>query len=128
THHRRMAPPKLVGQYGASLPLFQPVGVRCIGRLCGERSAYCAAAAIARNCGLITGCSARRERPRRCATDERDEIATAAHSITSSAMASSDAGTAISSNRAVWALTSSNLVDCTTGRSAGLAPLRMRLV
>jgi len=36
-------------------------------------------------------------------------------------------GTVRSSIVAVWALmTSSNLFDCTTGRSAGLAPLRMR--
>src|SRR5262249_48015836 len=51
------------------------------------------------------------------------------HSMTSSAVASSDDGTAMSSNRAVWWLiTSSNLLDCTTGRSAGFAPLRMRPV
>jgi hypothetical protein len=49
------------------------------------------------------------------------------YSITSSAMASNDAGTVRESILAVWALiTSSNWVDCTTGRSAGLAPLRMR--
>ena len=49
------------------------------------------------------------------------------HSITSSARASSDGGTVRPSILAVWALmTSSNLVDCTTGKSAGLAPLRMR--
>ena len=51
----------------------------------------------------------------------------AVHSITSSARASSVGGTVIPSIRAVCALiTSSNLVDCATGRSAGLAPLRMR--
>ena len=49
------------------------------------------------------------------------------HSITSSAVASSDGGTVRPSMRAVEALmTSSNLLDCTTGKSAGLAPLRMR--
>src|SRR6266508_6627988 len=49
------------------------------------------------------------------------------HSITSSAVASSVGGTVRPSILAVWALmTSSNLLDCTTGRSAGLAPLRMR--
>ena len=49
------------------------------------------------------------------------------YSITSSAMASNDGGTAMPSILAVWSLmTSSNLDACTTGRSAGLAPLRMR--
>src|ERR1700675_176393 len=48
------------------------------------------------------------------------------YSITSSAMASSVGGTVRPSIRAVWALmTSSNLLACTTGRSAGFAPLRM---
>jgi hypothetical protein len=49
------------------------------------------------------------------------------YSITSSAATSSLSGTVRPSILAVWALmTSSNLLDCTTGRSAGLAPLRMR--
>src|SRR5262245_51891244 len=53
----------------------------------------------------------------------------ALHSITSSARASSVGGTSRPSIRAVSALmTSSNLIDCTTGRSAGLAPLSMRPV
>src|SRR5262249_19789970 len=70
---------------------------------------------------------ARRERPcGNSATEQRDELATL-HSITSSAVASSLSGTVRPSIRAVEALmTSSNLVDCTTGRSAGLAPLRIR--
>src|SRR5262249_33753543 len=69
----------------------------------------------------------RRKRPRgRRAADERDELATL-HSITSSAATSSFSGTVSPSIVAVWALiTNSNLFDCTTGRSAGLAPLRMR--
>ncbi len=51
------------------------------------------------------------------------------HSITSSAVASSLSGTVRPSILAVETLmTNSNLVDCTTGRSAGLAPLRMRPV
>src|SRR5262245_12785788 len=51
------------------------------------------------------------------------------YSITSSAATSSLSGTVSRSIVAVWALmTSSNLVDCTTGKSAGLAPLRMRPV
>src|SRR5262249_24838396 len=49
------------------------------------------------------------------------------HSITSSAMLSSDGGTVRPIRRAVSALiTSSNFVDCRTGKSAGFAPLRMR--
>ena len=49
------------------------------------------------------------------------------YSITSSARASSVGGTVSPSILAVWALmTSSNLLDCTTGRSAGLSPLRTR--
>jgi hypothetical protein len=51
---------------------------------------------------------------------------TAPYSITSSAMESKPDGTSMPSARAVWRLmTNSNLVDCSTGRSAGLAPLRM---
>src|SRR5262245_42298159 len=51
------------------------------------------------------------------------------YSITSSARASSVAGTSMPSALAVAKLmTNSNLVGCTTGRSAGLAPLRMRPV
>ena len=71
----------------------------------------------------------RRERPR-CsrAAKQRDELPPF-HSITSSARASSVGGTVRPSILAVWALmTSSNLDACTTGRSAGLAPLRMRPV
>ena len=50
----------------------------------------------------------------------------AAGSITSSAATSSLSGTVRPSTLAVWALmTSSNLVDCTTGSSAGFVPLRM---
>src|SRR5439155_12459417 len=69
----------------------------------------------------------RRQRHRRGrAAEEGDEVASL-HSITSSAMVSSSGGTVRPSMRAVWWLmTSSNFVDCTTGRSAGLAPLRMR--
>ena len=48
------------------------------------------------------------------------------YSITSSAMESKSRGTSMPSARAVWRLImNSNLVDCSTGRSAGLAPLRM---
>src|SRR6516164_3348254 len=72
----------------------------------------------------------RRQRPcRRRAAEERDELAPADHSITSSAVASSVGGTVSPSILAIWALiTNSNLLDCTTGRSAGFAPLRIRPV
>ena len=49
------------------------------------------------------------------------------YSITSSARASSVGGTSRPSAFAAFRLiTNSNLVDCTTGRSTGLAPLRIR--
>src|SRR5262245_54261055 len=49
------------------------------------------------------------------------------YSITSSAVASNLSGTVRPSILAVEALmTSSNLLDCTTGKSAGLAPLSIR--
>jgi hypothetical protein len=69
-----------------------------------------------------------RKRPRGRAAEKRDERVSP-HSITSSTRASSVGGTLRPRIRAVWALmTSSNLVDCTTGKSAGFAPLRMRPV
>src|SRR5262249_47670823 len=72
----------------------------------------------------------RHHRPRcRRATEQRDELAPTDHSITSSAVESSVGGTVRPSILAVPALiTNSNLLDCMTGRSAGLAPLRMRPV
>src|SRR2546429_3574521 len=70
-----------------------------------------------------------RHRPRRRAADERDELAPAAHSITSSARPESGSGTVMPSALAVLRLTiSSTFVDCTIGRSAGFSPLRMRPV
>jgi hypothetical protein len=69
----------------------------------------------------------RRERPRRRATDERDERSAPPHSITSSARASSVGGISRPSALAVCRLmTNSNFVDCSTGRSAGFSPLRIR--
>src|ERR1700756_3125399 len=57
---------------------------------------------------------------------DRASFAWRTHSITSSARASSVGGTSKPSAFAVLRLmTSSNLLDCTTGRSAGLAPLRI---
>src|SRR5262249_50446671 len=69
-------------------------------------------------------CAPRRERPRYRPAQPYDERAPP-HSITSSARASSEGGTARPIVLAVLRLiTSSNLVACTTGRSAGLTPLR----
>src|SRR5262249_43474216 len=68
----------------------------------------------------------RRERPRNRAAEQSDDLATV-HSITSSAATRSLSGTVSPSILAVRALmTSSNFVACTTGNSAGLAPLRRR--
>src|SRR5262245_43739980 len=69
----------------------------------------------------------RRERPRRRrAAEQRDELAAPNHSITSSARASSVAGT--SRPRALVVLrliTRKNLVGCSIGKSAGFAPLKI---
>src|SRR5262245_51787774 len=69
---------------------------------------------------------ARREWPRGCrAAEQCDELALP-HSITSSARASKLSGTVSPRAFAVLRLiTSSNRVGCTTGSSAGLAPLRI---
>ena len=66
----------------------------------------------------------RRERPRRRrAAEQRDELAPL-HSITSSARASRVGGTSRPSALAVLRLiTSSNLVGCSIGKSAGFAPV-----
>src|SRR6266849_749774 len=69
---------------------------------------------------------ARNDRPRDShAAEKRDEFPPP-HSITSSARASNDGGMRRPSALAVLRLTtSSNLVGCSTGRSAGLAPLKI---
>src|SRR5262249_40973371 len=68
---------------------------------------------------------ARRERPCRRAAEQRDERA-ALHPITSSAMARTDAGISKLSALAVLRLmSSSNRAGCSTGKSAGFAPLRI---
>src|SRR5262249_8298602 len=90
-----------------------------------ERLGQCAAKEPDHGNGrLLRSCN---ERPRRrCAAEKSDELASP-HSITSSARAISDAGTLRPSVRAVFRLmTSSNFVGCSTGRSDGLSPLRMR--
>src|SRR5262249_30613161 len=70
---------------------------------------------------------ARRERPPcRSPAEQSDELA-ASHSITSSARAMSIGGTSRPSALAALRFTArSNLVGCSTGRSAGRSPLRMR--
>src|SRR5438128_1106970 len=70
---------------------------------------------------------ARRERPRGGrAAEQSDEIAPRDHSMTSSARASSVGGTSRPRAFAVLRLiANSYLVGCCTGRSAGLAPLRI---
>src|SRR5262249_12105333 len=71
---------------------------------------------------LLRAC---RERPRYRAAEQRDEFAPI-HSITSSARASSVAGISSPIALAVLRLiTRSYLVGCSTGRSAGFAPLRI---
>src|SRR5262245_40401706 len=67
----------------------------------------------------------RLERPRRRAAKQRDECAPL-HSITSSARASSVEGTVRPMILAVVRfMTKSNLVGCSTGRSAGFAPRKI---
>jgi hypothetical protein len=57
---------------------------------------------------------------------DRTSFAWRNHSITSSARASNVAGTSMPNAFAVCRLmTNSNLVDCVTGKSAGLVPLRI---
>src|SRR5262249_53247428 len=69
----------------------------------------------------------RHGRPRGRSAEQRYELATFDHSITSSARASSVVGTSRPSALAVLRLmTSSYLVGACTGRSAGFSPLRMR--
>src|SRR5262245_9025536 len=69
-----------------------------------------------------------RNRPRnRRAAEQCDELATTAHSITSSASASTLSGILTPSAFAVLRLiTNSNLVGCTTGRSATFSPFKIR--
>jgi hypothetical protein len=69
----------------------------------------------------------RRNRPRcRRAAEKGDELATLNHSMTSSARSRNASEIVRPSALAVLRLTiSSNLVGCSTGRSAGFAPLRI---
>src|SRR5215472_12510480 len=62
-----------------------------------------------------------------CKRRHRNSLALAAYSITLSARTSSEVGKVIPRVLAVFRLmTSSTLVACCTGRSAGLSPLRIR--
>src|SRR5215831_13476724 len=64
--------------------------------------------------------------PRRRAAEQRDELAPFHHSITLSARARNAGGTVKPSALAVLRLmTNSNMVGCSTGRSAGWAPFRI---
>ena len=81
----------------------------------------CGSMLICRSRAASSSCSSRKRQP-------FDELA-ACHSITSSAMDSSPGGTSMPSASAVFKLIrNSNLVACTTARSAGFSPLRIRPV
>src|SRR5262249_19014618 len=69
---------------------------------------------------------ARRERPYHChAAEQRDELASLHHSITSSARKRIEGGIVSSRDFAAPRFSAnSNFVGCSTGRSAGLTPLR----
>src|SRR5262249_39840343 len=69
---------------------------------------------------------ARRERQRRRAAEQRDELAARPHSITSSARVRSVGAISMPIAFAVFRLiTISNLVGCSTGMSPGFAPRRI---
>src|SRR5262249_37178736 len=70
---------------------------------------------------------ARRHRPRHRAAEQGEELAPPDHPMPSLAMASSVPGTSRPSASGVCRLTTtSNLVACRIGRSAGFSPLRIR--
>src|SRR5262249_32498017 len=71
--------------------------------------------------------SARRKRPGTCRAGNYFDKLAPSHSITSSAAMRIEGGTVSPSDLAVFTLTSSsNLVACTTGRSAGFSPFKIR--
>src|SRR5262245_33936550 len=77
-----------------------------------------------RHRSLLRAC---RERPRRCAAEQRDKLASLHHSISSSARPDSGSGTVTPSVLAALRLmNSSTFVACCTGRSEGFSPLTMR--
>src|SRR5215472_17346484 len=68
---------------------------------------------------------ARRERPRRCAAEQRHELAPF-HSMTSSAIVGTSGGTRMPSALAVLRLRrNSNFVGPSTGSSVGLVPFKI---
>jgi hypothetical protein len=70
--------------------------------------------------------SANRQRPGDPRAGQQDQQVASVHSMTSSARARIDGGTVRPSALAVFRLTtSSKVVGCSTGRSAGLVPLRI---
>src|SRR5262245_22513111 len=107
--------------------LLQP-SLECRYAMLGHQVALCVAPEHADAPHALARLRACPNRPRRSrAAEQHDELAAPDHSITSSAVASSVGGTASPSILAVSALiTSSNLLACITGKSAGFAPLRMR--
>src|SRR5262245_49884259 len=67
----------------------------------------------------------RRQRPRRRAAEQRDELASLHYSTTSSARTRIDGERLRPSDLAVFVFTtSSNFVGCSMGKSAGFAPFR----
>src|SRR5262249_31190787 len=111
---------------GGPAPFLQSLQERrvaCLGFriVCGERGEHCDAPHA-----LSLLLRPRRKRPSRRAAEQRDERAPF-HSITSSARASTLAGTSMPSAFAVLRLiANSYFVGFCIGRSAGGSPLRMR--
>src|SRR5262249_24004793 len=72
-------------------------------------------------------CARHQRTSRSCTAQQRDELASAHHSITSSARASNVGGMARPSAFAVWTLmANSNFTVCWTGKSPAFSPLRIR--
>src|SRR5262249_26845255 len=103
--------------------LIQP-SLKCGKKVSGTGCCRASSKPDHRHRRLLRACH---ERPRDDrAAEQRYELA-APHSITSSDSASNLSGISRPSAFAVWRLiTNSNLVGCSTGKSAGLAPFRIR--
>src|SRR5262249_23857386 len=112
---------------------------RSVAQVGGCRSALVVASPLGQEGAYLSPLAAARMRPRhrlllrvrrdgerqRCAAEQRDELASC-HSITSSATKRKSRLIVSPSSLAVFRLmTNSNLVGCSTGKSAGLAPLRI---
>ena len=102
---------------------FRPIGIHVRFRSLGDMAAcphYVRFTSESRHSVAHLGC------PLRATTGLMHRSKSPGHSITLSAVASSDGGTVMPSALAVLRLiTKSNLVGCSTGRSAGLAPFRI---